>query len=149
MLSAIGWDGQLAKWGDGMSLLGRICLGAIFVWGGFGKATAAAATIAYFTKLGVPVPTLAYGTAVSVELFGGALFMAGLFYRPMALILGLWCIATALLAHSDFSDHDMVIHFYKNIAMFGGFLQALVLGAGYLSADTLLRRRIQGSPATR
>ena len=41
--------------------------------------------------------------------------------RPFGLVLGLWCIATALVAHTNFADRNMEIHFFKNVAMAGGF----------------------------
>jgi putative oxidoreductase len=126
---------------DAGALLGRILLGALFVWGGIGKALAAGATTAGFAKMGLPAPALAAAVAIAVELGIGGLFVAGLLTRPAALVLGLWCIATAIVAHSDFSDRNMQIHFFKNIAMCGGFIYAALLGPGAYSIDALLERR--------
>ena len=120
---------------DGGALPGRLLLGAIFVWSGFGKAAATGATIAGFTRLGLPAPVLAYSVSVAVELGVGACFILGLWTRPAALVLGFWCIATAFVAHSDFADRNMLIHFYKNVAMCGGFIYAAILGAGAYSLD--------------
>jgi putative oxidoreductase len=126
---------------NGVALIGRICLGAIFLWGGYGKATAMGATIGYFTKLGLPLPVVAAAIAVIVELLGGALIVLGVFFRPVAVILGLWCLVTAIAAHTDFADRNMLIHFFKNIAMLGGFLQAALLGPGEYSVDALFGRQ--------
>lgn len=133
--------GPLADLG---ALVGRLLLGAIFVWAGYNKAMAAAGTIAYFTKLGLPAPTLAYGVTVAVELVVGLMFVVGLFGRPAALVLAPWCIATALAAHTDFADRNMLIHFYKNAAMAGGFLYAALLGPGAYSVDAALQARRGG-----
>ena len=123
---------------DGGALLARVLLGAIFVWSGFGKAVATSATIAGFTKLGLPVPVLAYAVSVAVELGVGAMFILGLWTRPAALGLGVWCIATAIVAHSNFADRNMLIHFYKNVGMCGGFIYAAIAGAGAFSLDSWL-----------
>ena len=53
-----------------VALVSRILMSAIFVWAGLGKLTAAAGTTAYFTKLGLPMPSLVYPLAVAVELQG-------------------------------------------------------------------------------
>ena len=123
------------------AFLGRALLSAIFLWGGIGKAMAAAATTAGFAKLGLPVPQLAYLVAVVIELGGGLLLLFGLFTRPAAVVLGLWCIATAIAAHSDFGDRNMQIHFMKNVAMAGGFVYVALAGAGAFSLDALLSHR--------
>jgi len=50
-----------------VALLSRLLMSAIFIWAGFGKLMAAAGTTAYFTKIGLPMPSLAYLLAVAVE----------------------------------------------------------------------------------
>ena len=50
-------------------------------------------------------------------------------------LLGLFCIATALVAHTNFADMNQMINFMKNIAMCGGFLALAASGAGALSVD--------------
>ena len=136
---------QSSLWMDIGTLMGRVLLGAIFVWSGYGKAVAASGTIAYFEKLGLPVPVAAYAVTVIIELGIGLLFVFGLFTRPAALILAFWCIATALVAHSNFADRNMLIHFYKNVAMCGGFIYAAILGPGRISVDArITARRGQG-----
>jgi putative oxidoreductase len=123
------------------ALLGRLLMSAIFIWSGYGKLMGSAATIAYFGKIGLPQPGLALALAVAVELGGGILLLVGLFTRPVAIVLALWCVATALIGHSDFGDRNMQIHFMKNVAMTGGFLYVALLGAGALSLDAMLFSR--------
>ena len=124
-----------------VALISRLLMSAIFIWAGFGKLTAAAGTTAYFTKIGLPAPSLVYLLAVTVELGGGILMLLGLFTRPAAIVLGLWCVATAVVGHSDFGDRNMQIHFMKNLTMAGGFAYVVLLGAGGFSLDALLGRR--------
>jgi putative oxidoreductase len=123
------------------TLIGRILMSVIFITGGFGKLMAAAATTAYFGKLGLPMPPLAYAVAVAVEVGGGILLLLGFLTRPVGLILGLWCIATALAAHTNFADRNMEIHFFKNVAMAGGFAYVAAFGGGAYSIDALIGRR--------
>jgi putative oxidoreductase len=60
----------------------------------------------------------------------------------MALILALWCIATALIGHSDFAAPGNVVNFEKNLAMAGGFLAFVAAGAGAFSVDAMMRRPV-------
>ena len=122
-------------------LVGRILASAIFIIGGYGKLTAAAATQASFAKLGLPLPAVAYWVAVVIELAGGILLLIGLQTRAVALVLGLWCVATALAAHTDLADRMQQIQFMKNMCMTGGFLAFVAAGAGAYSLDAAMGRR--------
>jgi putative oxidoreductase len=127
--------------GNGILLLARLLLSVLFLVDGWIMLTGAAATQAYFTRLGLPLPQLAWIIAVTIELAGGLAILFGLLVRPAAVILAIFCIATALIAHVNFADTDAQIHFIKNLAMAGGFLYVAVSGAGGWSLDTALARR--------
>ncbi|SDR60500.1 putative oxidoreductase [Rhizobiales bacterium GAS191] len=127
------------------ALLGRVLMSTIFIWAGYGKLMSAAGTTAYFAKMGLPAPELAYLVSVVVELGGGILLLLGLFTRFTGAVLGLWCVATAIAGHSDFGDRNMEIHFMKNLAMAGGFAYVALLGARAFSLDTVLARRRQAA----
>ncbi len=118
---------------DWVGLAGRALMSAIFIHGGFLKAMAPAATIASFSKLGLPVPGAAYAVALAIEIGGGLLFLLGFRARLVALVLAVWCIATALTAHYHPESREQMIHFMKNVCMAGGFLQVVAFGAGRLS----------------
>ena len=121
-------------------LIARVLMSALFIPDGWGKLIHAGATQASFGQRGLPVPVLAWLIAMLIELVGGAAVLVGLFARFAALVLALWCIATALVAHSDFGDRNTEIHFFKNFAMAGGFLYLAVFGAGRYSLDRLRLR---------
>ena len=125
---------------DPALLVGRILASIIFILGGYGKLMAATATKAYFAKTGIPLPEIAYWVAVAVELGGGILLLLGLQTRLVALVLAVFCVATAVLAHADFGDRAQLINFNKNLAMAGGFLAFTAAGAGRYSLDALLRK---------
>jgi len=73
--------------------------------------------------------------AVLVECVGGILLIVGYQTRLTGIVLAAWCIATALVAHRNFGNQDQMIHFLKNVAMAGGFLQLAAFGAGGWSLD--------------
>jgi putative oxidoreductase len=121
-------------------LLGRVLMSAIFILAGIGKLMAPAATIATMVKYGLPVPTLAYGVTVAVELIGGLALLVGVMTSPVAIVMGVWCIATALVAHTNFGDPNMRAHFMKNVAMAGGYAYVWAFGAGAYSIDAWRKR---------
>jgi putative oxidoreductase len=134
---------------DIAALVGRLLLGAIFVWSGYGKLMTAAATTAYFAKLGLPLPEAAYCVTVFVELIVGLMFVLGLFTRGTALALAVSCLATAVAAHTNFTDRNMLIHFMKNLSMSGGFLYAAALGGGAYALDRFVGAASRRAPAGR
>jgi putative oxidoreductase len=123
------------------ALLGRIFMCLLFVIGGWGKLMGAAATQAMFTKQGLPMVEAAWVLAVAVELGGGLLLLFGLFTRPVGLILAVWCVATALIAHTNLADGAQKIQFFKNMGLTGGFLFVAAFGAGGWSLDAWLTGR--------
>ena len=119
------------------TLIGRILMSALFIWSGYEKLMSATATQAYFTSLGVPFPTLAWLIAVIIELGVGLALLVGFQTRVAALVLGIWCIITAVAGHSNFADPEMQINFMKNAAMAGGFAYIALFGAGAYSLDRI------------
>jgi putative oxidoreductase len=95
---------------DSVLLLGRVLISAIFISAGLTKLLAAAASQAMMAKYGLPVPMLAWLITVVIELGGGLALLFGVATRPVAVVLGLWCIATALVAHTNFADPSMRAH---------------------------------------
>jgi len=47
----------------------------------------------------------------------------------------------SLAVHTNFADRNMEIHFFKNIAMAGGFAYVAAFGGGAYSFDALIGRR--------
>ncbi|MCC5090452.1 DoxX family protein [Xanthomonas campestris] len=118
-----------------LALLGRLLMAVLFLISGVGKVVAPEATIGYIASAGLPLPQLAFGTAVLVEILGGIALVLGFRTRWVAAVLALMCIATALGFHANFSDQNQLIHFLKNLTMAGGFMQIIVFGAGSYSLD--------------
>ncbi len=123
-----------------LQLAGRVLMSLIFVWAGWGKLTAMAATQAYIASGGVPAPLAAYWVAVFIEFVIGLALLFGLFTRISGLVLAAWCVITAIMFHTNFTDHDMQIHFMKNVAMTGGLLYVVAFGGGAFSVDAMMGR---------
>jgi putative oxidoreductase len=121
---------------DATALIGRILIAVIFIISGIGKLAAPEATQGYIAAVGMPMPMLAYGIAVIVELGGGILLVLGYRTRLVAAILALFTIVAACFFHTAFGDQNQMIHFLKNLAMAGGLLQVAAFGAGAYSLDS-------------
>jgi len=124
---------------------GRAMMSIIFLLSGFQKLTAFSGTAAYMAGQGLPAPDLAALVAIVVECIGGLLVLIGYRTRVVGLVLAVWCIATALIAHTNFADPNQMVHFLKNLAMAGGFLQLAAFGGGTWSIDFRSVRAPQGA----
>jgi putative oxidoreductase len=132
---------------DAGALAGRVLLTLIFIWSGYDKLIAPTGTTAFFAKAGLPLPYVAWLVAVVIELGGGLALLLGIQARLMGWVLAVWCVVTALVAHTNFADHNMEIHFMKNIAMAGGFLYVAMFGAGRYTITRLFHGRSDAATA--
>ena len=118
-----------------LPLLGRVMIGAPFMLSGLGKLMAHDATVGYIGSVGLPLPQVGWLIALLVEIGGGALLISGFRARPVALIMAVFALATAISFHRNFADQNQMIHFLKNVMLAGGLLQIVYFGAGPLSVD--------------
>jgi putative oxidoreductase len=121
-----------------LPVLGRVLLAVLFVMSGISKLTDPAGTIGYIQSAHLPLPNIAYGIALAVELLGGILLIVGYRTRLVALVLAVFTVAAAIGFHAHFADQNQMIHFMKNIAITGGLLQVVAFGAGAFSLDSRL-----------
>jgi putative oxidoreductase len=116
-------------------LVARILLSIIFILSGFMKLADIAGTASYFAGFGLPAPTASAVIVGLIELLGGIAILIGFKTRIAAWVLAVFSVATALVAHTDFSDQMQMVNFLKNLAIAGGFLALAVEGAGSISLD--------------
>jgi putative oxidoreductase len=115
---------------------GRLLIGVPFVVSGLGKLAAYGPTVGFIASSALPLPApLAYVGAVAVEIGCGLLIVAGYQTRIVAVVLALFCLATAAFFHTNFADPNQTFHFIKNLVMTGGLLQVVASGAGAISID--------------
>ncbi|WP_276117967.1 DoxX family protein [Pararhizobium qamdonense] len=117
------------------ALVGRLLISPIFITSGIGKITNSESYLGYIAASGLPFPVIALVGAIVLEIGGGAAIALGYQTRFVGLILALFSLLTALVFHSDFSDQNQFLHFWKNAAMAGGLLQLAAFGAGVASLD--------------
>jgi len=126
---------------SGVILIARVALAVLFVWGGVMKLLGYAGFVAYLQTKGVPFVQIAAPLATAIEGIGGVLLVVGFLTRPLAFFMAVYTIATAILGHDFWNvtdaalQRDMVIHFWKNVGIAGGFLLLFVTGAGAISVD--------------
>jgi len=120
-----------------VELLGRVLLAALFLQDGWIVLNNYSGTAEYLMQHGVPSVLLPL--ALLLQVGGGVMVVLGYWTRPAALALALFCLSTAVIFHGFSADFNEQIHFWKDLALAGGFLVLLANGARPLSIDHLRR----------
>ena len=123
-----------------IALIGRLLLAYLFIPAGIGKLTGFAGTVGYITSKGLPMPEVAAGLAIVVELGVGLMLLVGFQTRWAALVLTLFTLAAGFFFYNYWAvsaDQAMVqqLMFNKNVAIAGGLLAFAAFGAGAFSLD--------------
>lgn len=131
---------QTAHVADWAALLGRIGLALIFLWSGYGKITDIPNTVGYMNAYHLPMANVLVWPAAFLELIGAAMLLAGWKVRWAALALAGFSIISAAIFHNFWAAPpdqalNQTIHFMKNVAIMGGFLQVFAFGAGCYAVD--------------
>ena len=103
-----------------LDLVGRIFISLVFLLSGINKIGNYERTIGWMESLGMPGIFLI--PAIILEIGAPILIMVGYKVKISATLLSLFCLATAIIFHSDFSNQMQFVSFMKNIALAGGFL---------------------------
>ncbi len=122
-------------------LAGRLLLAWIFVHEGVFLITNFDAASAGMAKLGVP--GLAVIPTIALQLLAGIAIAVGWHARLGAAMLGLFCLATAVLFHTNFGNRNELLHFEKDFAIAGGMFVLMLRGTGGLSINLFYKRKVQ------
>jgi putative oxidoreductase len=122
-------------------LLGRICIGSLFLMSGINH-WLDLMLLTHFMG-GLPGSVTGWAMlAATIEVVSGAAMVLGFRTREFALLLVLFNLCAALIGHPYWSITDnatarwaQLIHFWKDIGLAGGALFVLARGAGPLSLD--------------
>lgn len=116
-----------------MYLAGRVLVAHIFLLAGLQKIGGYAGTQGYMESMGVPGMLLPL--VILVEVGGALALIVGWQTRWAAAGLALFCLLSAALFHTNFSDGVQMIMFMKNLSIAGGLLYIAAHGAGAYGLD--------------
>ena len=127
---------------DALILAARLLLAALFLIFGWRKLTDFSGTVSQMVELKAPMPLLAASIATFMELPVAFAIAMGAFTRPLALLMFLYTLGTALIGHRFWTARDAervysMDSFFKNLSIMGGFLLLFVTGPGKYSIDIL------------
>ena len=126
---------------DETLLVARVLLMILFILFGYQKLIGFDGTVGYMASLAAPMPQLSAAIAVIMELPVAIAIVVGFWTRPLALLLAVYCLGTALIGHRFWAMEDPAAHFanainfYKNLSIMGGLLALCVSGPGKYSLD--------------
>ena len=116
-----------------LDLIGRIFISLVFLLSGFNKIGNYEGTVGWMESLGMPGIFLI--PAIMLEVVAPILIIVGYKVRISSALLSLFCVATAVIFHNDFSNQMQFISFFKNIGLAGGFLFLVINGTKDFSLD--------------
>ncbi len=116
-----------------LDLVGRILISFLFLLNGIYKISNYYETVDWIEGFGLPgfliIP------AIILEIIAPLSIILGYKVKISASLLCLFCISTAFIFHSDFSNQMQLNSFLKNIGLAGGFLFLAINGAKGYSLD--------------
>ena len=107
-------------------LIGRIFISLVFLLSGYNKIFNYDNTISWMEGFGIPGFLL--WPAIVLEILLPIFIIIGYRTQISAIILAIFCLATALIFHYDFANQMQTVAFLKNFGLAGGFLFIAVNG---------------------
>jgi putative oxidoreductase len=120
-------------------LASRLLMAWIFLHEGVFLVLNFDASAAGMAKAGVPAFALV--ATIVLQLGAGIAIAAGWHARLGAVALGLFCVATAVLFHTNFANRNELLHFEKDLAIAGGMFVLMLRGSGRWSIDAMRQER--------
>ena len=120
-----------------LDLVGRVFISLVFLLSGFNKIGNYEGTVDWMESFDIPGIILI--PVIILEVVAPILIMVGYKVKISAALLSLFCIATAIIFHTDFSNQMQFISFFKNIGLAGGFLFLVIYGAKDFSLDKKIK----------
>ena len=114
-------------------LIARVFISLLFLINGYFKTQNYDGTLDWMESFGIPGFFLL--PAIILEIAAPILIIIGYKTKIAASLLSLFCLTTALIFHTDFSNQMQITSFLKNIALAGGFLFIVVNGSKKFSFD--------------
>ena len=118
---------------DLIDLISRVLISLLFLLNGYFKIINYDGSIEWMESYGVPGILLT--PAIILEIAAPILIIIGYKTRLASSLLAGFCITTAFVFHTDFTNQIQITSFLKNIALAGGFLIIAINGARKFSLD--------------
>ena len=115
------------------SPVGRLLIANIFLIDGINKISYYEGVAEWMFLKGVPEYLLPL--VILLEIGGALAIILGWRVKLFSLLFFVFCILTAIIFHSDFTNNMDKVIFMKNMSMAGGFLFLFLHGGGDFSLD--------------
>jgi putative oxidoreductase len=125
-------------------LFARIVVGWVFLWSGWGKLQSLPAIIDNFAGWHIPAPGILAPFVSGVEFIGGFFLLIGFMTRISAGALGVTMIVAIVSAKLDMVDSLETLLGFDETEYLALFLWLAIAGAGAISVDRWLSRKMQG-----
>ena len=123
---------------DAILLAGRLLLAFIFLHEGITLATHFDNTVKAMSATGISAPLVV--AVIALQLCAGLSVSLGVLPRIGAALLGLFCLSTAMLFHTNFANQNELLHFEKDLAIAGGMFVVAAVGAGALALGRFVQQ---------
>ena len=123
-------------------LVARVIVGYVFMLTGWAKLNNLPHMIELFTGWGIPFPHVMTPVASGIEFLGGIALMVGLCTRVAGGALAVVMIVAVLSAKLADVDSVETLFGFEEASYFAMFFWLSILGAGKVSVDTWLRKRL-------
>ena len=122
------------------AVIGRLLIGLLFIFSGFGKIIDPAATAGYITSATTLPGSLALPTGI-FEVVAGVLLAIGLMTRLVAILLAGFVALTIFFFHNRFGDPAEQTAILQHLALIGGLLAVFAYGQVKGTFDYMRERR--------
>lgn len=107
--------------------IGRVLIASLFLVAGLRKVMNWTATMAGFSKFGIPLVEVVLPLVVLLELAGGLMLVFGWRVRWVAYVLAAFTLAAGIIGHAFWNADaaqfgNQLNHFLKNVAVCGGLV---------------------------
>ncbi|CAN7407027.1 DoxX family protein [Bradyrhizobium sp. LjRoot220] len=121
-------------------LIMRLVVGYTFMLAGWGKLNNLPLVTENFAGWGIPFPNILTPFVASVECFGGAMLILGLFTRIPAAMLAVVMLVAIKAAKWDDIDSLQTLLGFEEMTYFAAFMWLAIVGPGAASVDRLLMK---------
>ena len=141
---------RLRKTADKISFMGptlaRLTVGLVFIGTGWGKLHSIPDVTEFFSSLHIPAPGFNARLTAATEFFGGLAVLLGLGTRLVSLPLAFTMVIAILTAKRDDITGLTALVGFEEWSYLVFFIWLALAGAGPLSIDRLIGRRVASAP---